>query len=123
MKTLSMKLMEYSLWILIGVTAICIGIFGCKYIYDFGYQIFDRQERSVEAKEMSISIAEGQSIDDVADALEQIGLIDSAFVFKIQGWLYGLKVQPGIYNINTKTSSLELFEQLNEGPVGRDVAG
>lgn len=116
MSTISMKLMEYALWVLVFVVVICAGIYGTKAIYNLGYEVFDRNQRNVESRDLSITIAEGQTTGEVAKALEEAEVIDSAFVFKIQGILFDLDVKPGTYIVNTKASSLELFEKLNEGP-------
>ena len=123
MSTLSLKLMEYAMWILVIVIVICIGILGCRSAYDLGYRIFDREKRNVGARQLSVTITDGQSTGEVADALEKAGIIDSALVFKLQGFLYNLKIVPGTYIIDTRTSSLELFEIFNEGPGIENGAG
>ena len=123
MSTLSLKLMEYAMWILVIVIVICIGILGCRSAYDLGYRIFDREKRNVEARQLSVTITDGQSTGEVAEALEKAGIIDSALVFKLQGFLYNLKIVPGTYIIDTRTSSLELFEKFNEGPGIENGAG
>lgn len=114
--TISLKLMGHSTWILVAVVILCLAIFGARYAYNLGYEIYDRRPRNVEEKTISLTITQ-DNIGDVAKALEKAGVIDSAFVFRLQAWLFKQTVQPGTYVVNTTTPSRTLLEQLNEGPV------
>ena len=66
---------------------------------------------------MSYTVSAGTSIRDLADELEEFGIIKSSNVFIVQSYIYDVReVAPGTYNFNTSYSSEEIFRILSEGP-------
>ena len=61
---------------------------------------------------MPVTVEEADSVQDVADKLEQAGLIRDAELFVIQEKLVGFKngLQPGTYTLNTSQTPEEMIE-------------
>ncbi len=81
--------------------------------YNFGYQVFADIPMSEEGGwVVSVIITEEQDSRDVAELLEQRGLIADANVFYVQEQLskaYKGKIQPGTYELSTAMSAEEML--------------
>lgn len=81
--------------------------------YDFGYRVFADQPVSVSGgRTMSVSVAEGESVKEVADMLQEKGLIEDAKLFVVQELLsaYRGKITPGIYDLSTSMTAQQMLE-------------
>ena len=66
---------------------------------------------------MPVTVKEGTTIDDLADTLEEYGIIKDTTIFKIQSYVYDTKtIKPGTYIFNTSKSGEEIYEIIKEGP-------
>lgn len=84
--------------------------------YDFGYQVFaDLPVSEGDGTVISVVVSEQQSSKDLAQVLEERGLINYAYVFFIQEQLsddYRGKIKPGTYELSTAMSSEQMLEIL-----------
>jgi UPF0755 protein len=109
-------------FIRIGITVIVILLvvyFGVKLAYtgyDFGYRVFT--EGAVDeapGKDVLIQIREDMSEYEVAQLLEERGLVRNARLFFLQLKLsvYKGKVVPGVYTVNTAMTPQELMAAIS----------
>ena len=96
----------------------------CKYIimaviiivcattaYNFGTKIF--YSTGVEAKpgtDMTVTIKKGTTIKELANTLEEYGIISDTTVFRVQAYVYNTK------SIKAGQNAEELFNKIKEGP-------
>ncbi len=69
--------------------------------YDFGYRVFADEPMSVSGgRTITVGIAEDASLKEIANMLEEKGLIEDANLFIVQELLsaYHGKILPGIYD-------------------------
>lgn len=95
--------------LIVGVTANCARI-----AYHIGYNIFHDtpyQENSTE--EMMITVPEGCTMNVLAKALEQEGIIEDDLIFYIQSMLYGYELVPGEHIISPSMTSEEIMKELS----------
>ncbi len=81
--------------------------------YDYGYRIFGEEPMDAEpGRDVTVTIGEYDSTQDVAEMLMQRGLIRDAKLFVIQEKLSGLEegMQPGTYDLNTAMTVEEMLE-------------
>ena len=84
--------------------------------YTYGERIFGEPAMAeASGTDISITVEETDSVRDVADKLEQAGLIRDAGLFVIQERLVGFKsgLQPGTYTLNTSQTPEEMIEILS----------
>lgn len=80
--------------------------------YDFGYRVFADKPVSVTGgRTITIGIAEGAEIKDIAQMLEEKGLIEDANLFVVQELLsaYHNEILPGIYDLSTSMTAEEML--------------
>lgn len=81
--------------------------------YDFGYRVFADEPMSVSGgRTITVGIAEGASIKEIAEMLEEKGLIDDAKLFIVQELLssYHGEIIPGIYDLSTDMKAEQMLE-------------
>ncbi len=82
--------------------------------YKYGQRVFS--EKGIEdapGKDIYVTVPQGASDGDVASLLESYGLVDDAFIFKLQLKIYGAKnIKPGEYTLNTSQSGEEMIHIL-----------
>jgi len=86
--------------------------------YEFGYKVFADEPMSANnPKTISVGIAEGESVSDVADMLQEKGLIADAKLFRVQELLsaYHDKIKPGYYDLSTGMTASEMLQIMSEG--------
>ncbi|HJC57337.1 MAG TPA: endolytic transglycosylase MltG [Candidatus Eisenbergiella intestinipullorum] len=84
--------------------------------YTYGERIFGETAVSEEpGEDVVITVEETDSVQDVAQKLEQAGLIRDAGLFVIQEKLVGFKsgLQPGTYTLNTSQTPEEMIETMS----------
>ncbi|MCR4787040.1 MAG: endolytic transglycosylase MltG [Lachnospiraceae bacterium] len=85
--------------------------------YEFGYKVFADEPMSANnPKTISIGVAEGASVSDVAKMLEEKGLIADAKLFRVQELLsaYHDKIKPGYYDLSTGMTANEMLRVMSE---------
>ena len=86
--------------------------------YRLGHEIF--YPSAVEAPPgtaREIVIGEKDSASDVAEMLEEEGLIQSRLAFLIQAKLYEYEIEPGTYVFHTSETSKEMLKALDDAAV------
>ncbi len=86
---------------------------GATKAYDFGYRVFADEPVSVSGgRTITIGVAENAGVKDVAEMLEEKGLIEDAGLFVVQELLsaYHGKILPGIYDLSTDMRAEEMLE-------------
>lgn len=81
--------------------------------YDYGYRIFGEEAIDEEpGRNISVEVAESDSVEDIGQMLEQKGLIRDAKLFVIQEKLSGLEngIGSGTYELNTAMTVDEMLE-------------
>ena len=84
--------------------------------YTYGERIFGEPAMAeAPGTDISITVEETDSVRDVAEKLEQAGLIRDAGLFVTQERLVGFKsgLQPGTYTLNTSQTPEEMIEILS----------
>ena len=80
--------------------------------YDYGYRIFGEEPMDAEpGRDVTVTIGEYDSTQDVAEMLMQRGLIRDAKLFYVQNLLsnYKDKLQAGVYTLNTSMTMEEMM--------------
>ena len=86
---------------------------GATKAYDFGYRVFADTPVSVSGgRTITVGIAEGASVKDIAEMLEEKGLIEDAKLFIVQELLsaYHGEILPGIYDLGTDMTAEQMLE-------------
>ena len=86
------------------------------YAFDFGRQIYSEEGMTAApGKDVAVVISEGESTKEIAQMLEQFGLIRNSFVFLVQERLskYHGQIQPGNYVLNTSQSGNDMIAILS----------
>lgn len=83
-----------------------------KVAYSYGRGIFNQTPVSTgEGEYFNVTILEGETVSELAEALEGAGLIKDAFLFRIQEYFseyHGLE-QPGVYTLSTAMTPDEML--------------
>lgn len=80
--------------------------------YDFGFRIFTEKPMTPEpGRDVAITIVNGDSVSDVAEMLEEKGLIRDAKLFYVQKKcsVYDGDIKPGFYTLNTSMTAEDMF--------------
>lgn len=86
-----------------------------KKAYDFGYRIFTEEPMSSEpGRQVTVVVSTENSEGDIAEMLQEKGLIRDALLFRIQKKLSAYKddIEPGSYQLNTCMNTDEMLEVL-----------
>ena len=67
--------------------------------------------------QVSVTIKKGTTIKELANTLEEYGIISDTTVFRVQAYVYNTKsIKAGQYTFNTSQNAEELFNKIKEGP-------
>ena len=80
--------------------------------YDFGYKVFADKPVSVSGgRTITVGIAESANVKDIAQMLEEKGLIEDARLFVVQELLsaYHGEILPDIYDLSTSMTAEEML--------------
>lgn len=83
-----------------------------KTAYDFGFRIFTEEPMSPEpGRDVAVTIVQGDSTMDIAELLEETGLIRDAKLFYVQKMCseYNGDIKPGFYTLNTSMTAEDMF--------------
>ena len=89
--------------------------------YEVGYRVFSEQPVSTgQGTDITVTISEGMDSGEIADLLEEEGVIRSALIFRLQNRLFSYKktMEAGTYTLNTSMTNDEIMEALSEGSDG-----
>lgn len=80
--------------------------------YDFGYRAFTEPAMEKEpGRDVMVNIKEGMSDSQIAEMLQNKGLIrnDKLFVVQLKLYEYSGKLQPGLYTLNTSMTPQDMM--------------
>ncbi len=100
------------------VLLIFLGVYRLgEYSYEFGYKIFATTSVAESpGTDVVVIVREGMSMKDVAEYLEEKGLVEDAKVFLIQIKLSGIdSFLPGTYTLNTSMTAAEMGALMESG--------
>lgn len=86
--------------------------------YDFGYKVFADEPVSVNnGRTITVSVSESATIENIADMLQEKGLIEDASLFRVQELLsaYHGEIKPGIYDLGTNMTAAEMLKIMAAG--------
>ena len=105
------------------IAAVIVFVFrGATKAYDFGYRVFADEPVSVSGgRTITVGIAEGASVKEIAQMLEEKGLIEDAKLFVVQELLsaYHGEILPGIYELSTDMTAEQMLAIMST-PVGEE---
>lgn len=84
----------------------------CRVGYDYGYRLFTEPAmEEAPGEDVLVQVKEGMSSREIAQMLEEKGLIRDSSLFYIQLRLssYVKKIKPGVYTLNTSMKPKELM--------------
>ena len=99
------------------LAAVVVFVFrGATQAYDFGYRVFADQPVSVSGgRTITVGISENASVKEIAEMLEERGLIEDSKLFVVQELLsaYHGKILPGIYDLSTDMTAEQMLEVIS----------
>lgn len=116
-----MRVLSISVTVLFCVLVVC-GLYqvGLK-CYDFGYRVYTEPAVSQgDGTDMIVQITEDMGTKELADLLQEKGLVRDARLFFVQAKLAGFKLQPGVYKVSTSMTARELLTAMT--PVEEEEA-
>lgn len=112
-KTLIFTVIEMIIKIVILAVLILYIYKGVTGAYDFGYKVFaDKPLSANNGRTITVAIAEGADVKDIAAMLEEKGLIEDKNLFIVQEYLSSFheKEKSGIYDLSTSMTANEMLE-------------
>ena len=99
------------------LAAVVVFVFrGATQAYDFGYRVFADEPVSVSGgRTITVGISENASVKEIAEMLEEKGLIEDSRLFVVQEFLsaYHKEILPGIYDLSTDMTAEEMLEVMS----------
>lgn len=91
--------------------------------YHFGMDVFSAQGvEEYPGTDLTIEVADGTSMRELGNQLEEYGIIKSSTVFYAQSFIYEVKsVKPGTYTFNTSQSGDKILSTVTAGPLEQQV--
>ena len=112
----AVNIIKKAIYLIAMVVIVILLVRGAAKAYDFGHAVFmDESMTSKEdARDVTITIAEGDSVLDIGNMLERRGLIQDAYVFLAQSYCYeaGRKLVPGSYDMTTDMNAKEIMNAI-----------
>ena len=112
----AVNIIKKAIYLIAMVVIVILLVRGAAKAYDFGHAVFmDKSMTSKEdARDVTITIAEGNSVLDIGNMLERRGLIQDAYVFLAQSYCYeaGRKLVPGSYDLTTDMNAKEIMNAI-----------
>lgn len=102
LETFSKVLMKFAKKVLLFSVIVIITYFLGMKLFAMGRQLF--YEYSVDSKpgvDIEFTIEKGDTLDDIADNLYDLGLIDNTTIFKFRAKGYKINFTPNTYKLNT----------------------
>ena len=97
-------------------TIIKVAVLAVVIVYDFGYRVFaDEPVSASGGRTITVSVAQDASVKEIADMLEEKGLIEDANLFVVQELLsvHHGKIASGIYDLSTEMTAEQMLEVMS----------
>lgn len=117
-KSLILGVLETIIKVVVAAVLIMFIYKGITAAYDFGYKVFADEPVSVNnGRTITVGIAENATAKDVANMLEEKGLISDAKLFVVQELLsaYHNEIKPGIYDLRTDMTAHDMLQIMASG--------
>lgn len=115
MSQLALQIMGASIKVLFYAVVISCLLLGVRFAYNFGYEIFVRQDSSETGQAYEVKLTEDTDIWELARSLRQSDVIQDEYVFCTQYYFFGYELEPGVHTIYSDMSSRAILERLSEG--------
>lgn len=105
-----LRVLSISISVLFGVLVVC-GLYqiGLR-CYDFGYRVYTEPAVSQDGgTDALVQITDDMGTGELAELLEEKGLVRDARLFYVQAKLAGFKLEPGVYTVNTSMNAREMM--------------
>ncbi len=115
-KEIILSVLRTAVKIMLAVLVAVVIYRGALLGYEIGYRVFAEEPvSSGEGTDITVTISEGMDSGDIADLLEEKGIIRSALIFKLQNRLssYKTTMKAGTYTLNTSMTNDEIMEELS----------
>ena len=113
MTKIVLRVLSISITVLLSVLVVC-GLYqiGLK-CYDFGYRVYTEPAVAKgDGTDMLVQVTADMGMGDLAEVLEEKGLVRDARLFFLQAKLAGFQEEPGVYTVNTSMTARELMAAL-----------
>ena len=113
--TIALRVIIYSVLIVVIIN-------GAQISYNFGHEIF--YVSSVDeapGRDVQVKISTGSSATEVAEMLEDQGLIKNKASFYVQAWFFQYDITPGTYTLNTSMTPRQMLEIIDTGPEAEET--
>jgi UPF0755 protein len=114
MAKVALRVLSISVTVLFCVLVIC-GLYrlGLK-CYDFGYRVYTEPAVTQgDGEDKLVQVTEGMSTKELAEVLEEKGLVRDAKLFYVQAKLEGFQLTAGSYRLNTSMTAREMMEAMS----------
>lgn len=121
--TLVGTIFETVIKVVLLIYAVTLIFRGASKAYDFGYRVFaDEPMTALGGKTITVGITEDMTVEQIAQMLEEKGLIEDAKLFRVQELLSAKhgKLKPGIYDLATTMTAAEMMEIMSSEQVQID---
>lgn len=102
----------------VAIVLVCLIIMFCKKGYDIGYAVLANEAVDVEGEgeTVTVTVIEGQSVNQIGEMLEENGVILDGAIFPMQELLssYHNKIRPGTYELSTEMTPTTICETMAE---------
>lgn len=91
--------------------------------YEYGERVFNEPPvSSGEGRDVTVTVAEGDTVREIGEMLQDKGLIRDAKLFRLQEMLseYKDKLKPGTYELNTSMRTEEMLAILSAGKAAEE---
>lgn len=118
--TVSTVLTKVGVRLVIFALVILVFVLAGTTAYRFGYSIFTTGAMAEEpGTDVIVTIQEDMTASEIAELLENKGLIEDSLIFVIQNKIYtnsSYYIQPGTYTLNTSMTVEELIDAMADEP-------
>lgn len=118
-----LRVLSISISVLFGVLVVC-GLYQIgQRCYDFGYRVYTEPAVSQDdGTDALVQITDDMGTGELAELLEEKGLVRDARLFYVQAKLAGFKLEPGMYTVNTSMTAREMMAAMTP-PKEEEAAG
>lgn len=97
---------------------------GANLAFDYGYRIFEEPPMSEVGRDVTVTIPEGMSAEEMGELLYQKGLIRDVNLFRLQYLFSEFKedLNPGKFVLSTSMKVEEMLEVMSGEPVQEEEA-
>lgn len=114
-ENISGTILRLSLRTLINMVLLFLLVEGCISAYNFSYRVFADYPYMAASKDTkTITISKGQTARDVAVVLEELGIVESQYVFLVRAYLgkYNNQIQAGTYTLGPGMTPEEICKTI-----------